>query len=571
MTRLSAKEQHRRQDRKENATDLQMELDTSSKDVVNVVEKAHGDDPAPGRNLESENNDDAETERPHGDDPALGRREHEINEEEVAAVERTHGGGPTPMRLLFPSDTTLKFHEKLRWTANLAREHKQFKAMFREGKLRPYVTVATQEAVEFLTTKGYDKVVLEIPEETERYTKVIVFRYPHVLDADFLLDDPRFVWAKRHVVKGEERSQAIALVKGEVPGSIFIPGIGRRSVAPYVPEPDFCLNCSRWSHQAYQCQEDPRCRFCAKKHKSSVCGELISARVRVKPCCANCGGEHNARSSLCPRKQQRPRRHDVEMATTKECTRTRSSNTAEAPWGGDARPEQSGVDVGGAPVPPPPPPPPPPQEASQVPEGEREPWPRLVAPGGEGVPGISSSFNSPPPPSRWSRGSRPRREEPRGSAHPTAELTSVGESVNVGYVKYLEKKIDALEKGLSAVLEKVEKSEKVKESKVEKSRKEKEKERENEAEKEREAEVSTQCMASGDENKQGNNERRPLIHIGVDFEVLQRKWEACGKKKEDFMAHWSEMQRCLDAASVILERVAICDHTEDNSKDNGAS
>ena len=204
------------------------------------------------------------------------------------------------VRLLFPAGCTLNYHEKLHWTVTLGRTYRRFEPLLKDGRNRPYVTVGSQEAVDMLTTSGYKGIVLTTPGEREKLTKVLVFRYPQVLDPEFILDDPRFVWAKRHVVKGEETCNAVALVKGEVPDKVFITGAGYRWVAPYIEDPIVCLRCCRWGHRAWRCQNDPRCRFCARKHHSSVCAEKIKKGTIVARSCCNCGNPHNANYTLCP-------------------------------------------------------------------------------------------------------------------------------------------------------------------------------------------------------------------------------------------------------------------------------
>lgn len=41
--------------------------------------------------------------------------------------------------------------------------------------------------------------------------------YPAVLDPDFIFDDDRFVWARRHEVRGKKKNLVVALMKGDVP------------------------------------------------------------------------------------------------------------------------------------------------------------------------------------------------------------------------------------------------------------------------------------------------------------------------------------------------------------------
>jgi len=202
-------------------------------------------------------------------------------------------------RLLFPQDCALSFLEKLRWAMQLGRDHADFEPVMKEGKGRPYLTVRAGQAVQTLTTQGYKGTVMTVPKAGEKFTKVIIFRYPTILDPDFLLDDDRFVWVRRHTSRGEERSQLVALVKGEVPEKVFISGAGYRRVAPYVEPPVMCLKCCRWGHKSWACQQDARCRFCGRTHDSRVCRAKIEKGERVMPCCCNCGGRHNAGSPAC--------------------------------------------------------------------------------------------------------------------------------------------------------------------------------------------------------------------------------------------------------------------------------
>ena len=198
----------------------------------------------------------------------------------------------------------MSYMEKLLWAMQLGRDHADFDPLLKEGKGRPYLTVRAGQAVQTLTTQGYKGTVMTVPKAGERFTKVIIFRYPTILDPDFLLDDERFVWVRRHTSRGEERSQLIALVKGEVPEKVFISGAGYRRVAPYVEPPVMCLKCCRWGHKSWACQQDARCRFCGRTHDSRICRAKIEKGERVTPCCCNCGGRHNAGSPACRARPQ---------------------------------------------------------------------------------------------------------------------------------------------------------------------------------------------------------------------------------------------------------------------------
>ncbi|XP_069171278.1 uncharacterized protein [Procambarus clarkii] len=189
------------------------------------------------------------------------------NDAETDVDKRTErcqeGEGQRRWRLLFPASCTLAYHQKLLWTVTLGREHRKFEPLLKEGVNRPYLTI---------------------------------------LDPEFILDDQRFVWAKRHLIKGEARSQVVALVRGEVPEKVFITGAGYRHVAKYVEEPIICLKCCRWGHKSWSCQNDPRCRFCGKSHLSNVCRNRLNLGEKIVPRCCNCGGVHNASSAVCSKR-----------------------------------------------------------------------------------------------------------------------------------------------------------------------------------------------------------------------------------------------------------------------------
>lgn len=503
-----------------------------------------------------------ESERGHG--TMTGRRptwteQRATSSAQAAATTRpSPSAGPTPQdgqvrssqttrkRMLFPADTQLTYHEKMLWAARLARAHKNLEVLFKEGKHRPYVTVGSQEAVEFLSTTSFEDVTLQVPEDKEKLTKVIIFRYPIGLDPGYLLDDPAIVWAKRNVVRGEERTQVIAMLKGKVPGSIFIPGIGYRRLAPYFQVPKICLNCSRWGHEAYRCEEDSRCRFCGKKHKSELCGQKIKNGERVTPRCANCGLEHNARSPLCLM-NPKTRRLGAVGATRQE--QGQRGNTATgAPESNVAQ------DRGEAVRPTAPPPPPLTQGEGQEGGNADEEWPRLRVEGNE-----TTTVPSPPPVTAVSvdrkkngsgarsRGDQVECRERRSRGPSTASESPVfaNHEETVKSIKCLEKEVGSLKKGISVILDKIEKL----------------------GEEKAEARCSD-VMAGGGAKPRKSGQREPLISVGVDFETLLKKWKANGKNTEPLAAQWEEVQRCLEAASKILECIAIeCE--ADNDQNNG--
>ncbi|XP_076064725.1 uncharacterized protein LOC143038897 isoform X2 [Oratosquilla oratoria] len=99
------------------------------------------------------------------------------------------------------------------------------------------------------------------------------------------------------------RPQLLGAVSGPIDTDTLIIGVGRKKVAPYVPEPDLCQRCSKWGHKSWRCRATyVRCRYCAGGHLSKECWEKIQQKVAVPLKCCNCGGKHNASSPVCPKK-----------------------------------------------------------------------------------------------------------------------------------------------------------------------------------------------------------------------------------------------------------------------------
>ena len=111
------------------------------------------------------------------------------------------------------------------------------------------------------------------------------------MDPEELLADGRMVWVKRRAVsykgKDEPKPQVIALMKGEIPGRVFVPCIGYRKVALYNENPRLCFKCSKWGHMAFKCQNSFRCRFCSKSHDSKECADKIKNNIKITPKCCN--------------------------------------------------------------------------------------------------------------------------------------------------------------------------------------------------------------------------------------------------------------------------------------------
>ncbi|MPC93989.1 hypothetical protein E2C01_089139 [Portunus trituberculatus] len=80
------------------------------------------------------------------------------------------------------------------------------------------------------------------------------------------------------------RSQLLGVVTGKVPSEVHLLGLGRRRMERYTPEPDLCRHCSRWGHKEWRCHQQ--------------CLDKIKEGTKIPPRCYNCGGDHNAHSTL---------------------------------------------------------------------------------------------------------------------------------------------------------------------------------------------------------------------------------------------------------------------------------
>ncbi|KAK7074800.1 hypothetical protein SK128_018970 [Halocaridina rubra] len=164
------------------------------------------------------------------------------------------------------------------WTEGrllLCYSHHGFPPETHEGRYSPYITVKDRHAVDFLTTKGFEGTVLEMPDWREKYTKEITFDVPTYLSPEDLDFDDRFMWIKRREVKikgkFEHKPKLIALMPGSVPENVFIPCLGYKYVSVYNEPPVLCYKCSRWGHMQY--------KVAMTTNVGSVAGDTIPRNV----------------------------------------------------------------------------------------------------------------------------------------------------------------------------------------------------------------------------------------------------------------------------------------------------
>ncbi|GBN70295.1 Nucleic-acid-binding protein from transposon X-element [Araneus ventricosus] len=61
--------------------------------------------------------------------------------------------------------------------------------------------------------------------------------------------------------------------------------------------PSMCFKCQQFFHNSRFCTRDPICVKCAGHHESKDCTKPKDSPAK----CANCGGDHTANHSKCPK------------------------------------------------------------------------------------------------------------------------------------------------------------------------------------------------------------------------------------------------------------------------------
>lgn len=71
-----------------------------------------------------------------------------------------------------------------------------------------------------------------------------------------------------------------------------------------------CFRCQRFGHVAFRCTAKETCAFCAGPHASKGCQQERGRGLKAK--CANCGGDHPAFFTSCPRHPEQVRKQALE-------------------------------------------------------------------------------------------------------------------------------------------------------------------------------------------------------------------------------------------------------------------
>ncbi|XP_066968859.1 uncharacterized protein [Macrobrachium rosenbergii] len=236
-----------------------------------------------------------------------GRSHHEVIKLVIAKIEselsaRNSSWCAAPRkRLLFAKGLPMNCFDKLDWILRLAKRHSEFEVLCKMKFSRIYVTVKDGPAVEYLTTVGFDGLTLRYPEVKDTRSKVIIFDIPLTVKPKTLLQDDRFIWVRRRKARVgryiRHKPEVIAMMRGEAPPSVFVPGIGFRNVALYREDPFVCYKCSILGLMSPE--GTSRCRYCGSAHDSSECSTQTENGVPVPPRCCYCEQEHGVNSALC--------------------------------------------------------------------------------------------------------------------------------------------------------------------------------------------------------------------------------------------------------------------------------
>ncbi|XP_045127901.1 uncharacterized protein LOC123514239 [Portunus trituberculatus] len=218
--------------------------------------------------------------------------------------------------LSFPAGHGKTASELFSWFAALLKQHPDLQPLYKEGRNQPYITVSTDSSFyATLVSEGFLGLVMECPGEEGTHPVIIHGVATHI-NVNLIEVPAGFHGLKRRMVGQMARPQLLGVVTGKVPSEVHLLGLGRRRVERYTPEPDLCRHCSRWRHKEWRCQSAPRCRYFAGPYKSAQCLDKIKEGTKIPPRCCNCGGDHNAHSTLCtvrPRPQREPAKDEVSL------------------------------------------------------------------------------------------------------------------------------------------------------------------------------------------------------------------------------------------------------------------
>lgn len=222
-------------------------------------------------------------------------------EEADGTVVENNTTGIGRVLVAFPETCTLSLENKYTWYMALLKQHPECKPLFKEGRNAPYITLNPGQQYDRLTTEDFQGQVMKPITGLPR--TVVIFDVPTYINVSLLQCPPGFVWIRRRMAGKSPRPQLLGAVLGSLDAEVHILGVGRKKVAPFVPEPYLCERCSNWGHKGWRCRATYyRCRYCAGGHPSKECLGKIQRNVAVPPKCCNCGGQHNASSPVCPRK-----------------------------------------------------------------------------------------------------------------------------------------------------------------------------------------------------------------------------------------------------------------------------
>ena len=102
--------------------------------------------------------------------------------------------------------------------------------------------------------------------------------------------------AERIQKNGRPTMSVLVHVSKTPPAQVLVPNHTPFSIRSYLPEPERCYRCQRWTHHAKHCRERLRCFYCGGEHTGRDCRRAEGDPVT----CVNCGGSHPPNYKGCP-------------------------------------------------------------------------------------------------------------------------------------------------------------------------------------------------------------------------------------------------------------------------------
>lgn len=233
--------------------------------------------------------------------------------------------------LYFPRNFEGNEFDKATWITEVRDLGHSISALTGKNGLK--VLAKTKESLEMLTTRGHKGTLLFCPdgeEKSEKATKVIIFGAdPHSMHLEYITNACPNISGLDWNKWSRNKREVIGWYKGPVPKTIDVPPFHYPlRIMKYIQRPVLCGKCSRWNHNRRQCNNAPRCRYCAGNHESRICAQHIANENEIIPLCCNCGATHKASDMRC---RFRPRPENQSWNASSETANNGNQDLAADP------------------------------------------------------------------------------------------------------------------------------------------------------------------------------------------------------------------------------------------------